>query len=153
VTIWIATGLGCGYAKWMPGTVGALWGLPLTWSISRLPSFSLQVVVITGLIFVGVPICTATSRYLGRKDPSCVVWDEIATMPLVFLGMSEDAMSHASVYLSGFVLHRIFDITKPPPILQSERLPEGWGIMADDCIAACYACGALHWMYWLVTRS
>ncbi|MBE3070340.1 MAG: phosphatidylglycerophosphatase A, partial [Planctomycetes bacterium] len=34
-----------------------------------------------------------------------------------------------------FVWFRLFDILKPPPIRQLERLPAGWGIMADDVAA------------------
>ena len=39
----------------------------------------------------------------------------------------------------GFLLHRLFDITKPPPAAQLEGLPDGLGVMADDLAAAIYA--------------
>ena len=45
--------------------------------------------------------------------------------------------------LAGFLLHRLFDITKPPPARQLERLPDGLGVMADDVMASVYACLAL----------
>ncbi len=41
--------------------------------------------------------------------------------------------------LLGFILFRLFDIWKPFPVRQAESLPGGWGIMADDWVAAVYA--------------
>ena len=40
--------------------------------------------------------------------------------------------------VAGFLIFRIFDIIKPFPCRRSERLPGGWGIMADDVIAGVY---------------
>jgi phosphatidylglycerophosphatase A len=40
---------------------------------------------------------------------------------------------------AGFVLFRIFDIAKPWPIRKLEKFPAGWGILADDLMAAVYA--------------
>ena len=47
----------------------------------------------------------------------------------------------AAVLAAAFVLFRIFDILKPPPVRQAERLPTGLGIMADDQVAAAFAAG------------
>ena len=49
-----------------------------------------------------------------------------------------------AIAVAGFALHRLFDISKPPPARQLERLPDGLGIMADDMAAAVYANLALH---------
>jgi phosphatidylglycerophosphatase A len=56
------------------------------------------------------------------------------------------------VLAAAFLLHRLFDIGKPPPCRQLERLPRGLGIMADDWgasawMAACLA--AARWLGWL----
>ena len=51
--------------------------------------------------------------------------------------------------LIGFVLFRAFDITKPPPIRALERLPGGWGVMADDAVAGVYACVVLQALVWI----
>jgi len=51
------------------------------------------------------------------------------------------------------VLHRLFDITKPPPARQLERLPEGWGVMADDVMAAIFAGFALWALAGLDARA
>jgi phosphatidylglycerophosphatase A len=53
------------------------------------------------------------------------------------------------VGVAGFLLHRLFDITKPPPAAQLENLPEGLGVMADDLAAAIYACVVLYGIAWL----
>lgn len=81
------------------------------------------------------------------KDPGPVVWDEIATVPLVFL-LWPSGITWLWL-LVGFGLHRLFDITKPPPCRQLERLPEGLGVMVDDVAAAGYAAivyAGLRWM-------
>ena len=41
--------------------------------------------------------------------------------------------------VAGFAAFRLFDITKPPTARQLEKLPAGWGILADDLAAAVYA--------------
>jgi phosphatidylglycerophosphatase A len=51
--------------------------------------------------------------------------------------------------LAGFVMHRLMDITKPPPASQLEHLPDGLGVMADDCMAAVYACLLMAGLAWL----
>jgi len=56
--------------------------------------------------------------------------------------MADKPVSLAQLGL-GFLLFRLFDITKPWPIRRIEQLPKGWGIMADDIIAACYAAAVL----------
>jgi phosphatidylglycerophosphatase A len=39
----------------------------------------------------------------------------------------------------GFFLFRCFDVLKPPPIRSLERLPGGFGIVADDLAAGIYS--------------
>jgi len=46
--------------------------------------------------------------------------------------------------VAGFILHRVFDISKVPPARQIEKLPDGTGIMLDDVVAGVYSCLALH---------
>ncbi|NIN08696.1 MAG: phosphatidylglycerophosphatase A [Planctomycetales bacterium] len=156
----MATGCGFGYAPIFPGTFGALWGLPLSWAVVQIQIASLgprgslliQLAVIAALCAVGIPICTLAARRLGGdKDPSAIVWDEIASMPITFLFVPWDAYQGwalAGVIVLGFLLHRICDISKPPPCRQVERFPAGLGIMADDWFAAAYACLLLHGCLW-----
>ena len=149
LTLGVATGLGFGYSPFAPGTIGCLWGLPLTWVVSRIPGWPTQVGLILALCFAGIPLCSAAARRLGKKDPGEIVWDEIASLPIVFLWLPAPLISRPEILLIGFVLHRVFDISKLPPVRNVEKLPAGAGIMADDVVAALYACLVLHGLLWL----
>ncbi len=150
VSLWIGTGLGFGFSPKAPGTVGAIWGIPLAMLVMRIPSVIGQVVAIAVLYLVGIPICTSAAQTLGKKDPGEVVWDEIATVPIVFLFVDPRLMGRWEILVLGFVLHRIFDISKPPPVRQLEKLPDGLGIMTDDVAAGVYGCLAMHLILRLV---
>lgn len=157
--LFLATGAGLGYSPIMPGTCGAIWGVPLAWAIAQIEGFTgpgalsltIQLAVIALLFVGGIPLCTSAARRLGgKKDPSAITWDEIASMPIVFLFVPLAEMSNPIVLLVGFALHRVFDITKPPPCKQLERLTDGLGVMIDDLVAAIYACGVLHLLRWQI---
>jgi phosphatidylglycerophosphatase A len=144
--VWLATGVGIGLVTLAPGTIGGLWGLPLTWALGHWEP-TVQKTAIVALVFVAVAICTLAAKALGGdKDPQAVVLDEIVALPIAYWGVYDRSLA---VWAAGFLLFRLFDITKPFPARQAERLPTGWGIVADDCIAAIYACLALHGLLWL----
>lgn len=146
--VWCSTGLGLGLVTVSPGTVGALFeGLPLAWLVGHVPGSGWQALVIAALFAIGVPMATAAGRALGgSKDNQAIIFDEIVTVPVVFLFVP---ITNAKVAAAGFVLHRLFDITKPPPARQLERLPDGLGVMADDLMAAIYAGASLYLLHWL----
>jgi phosphatidylglycerophosphatase A len=142
VAAWIATGLGVGHVPVAPGTVGSLLGLPLAWGIGQIPSPWLAAVAIIALGAVGIPIVNAALPRLGRlKDPGCVVYDEIVGVTITFFLVP---ITSWKIAVLGFALFRLFDVTKPPPARQLEKLPGGLGVMADDWMAGIYACLALH---------
>jgi len=151
---WIATGLGLGHFPVAPGTVGSLLGLPLAWCVGQIPSVPLAAAVVVALCAVGVPIVNAAlPRWGGRKDPGCVVYDEIASLPITFFFVPTTSWNWKVVAL-GFFLHRLFDITKPPPARQLEHLPGGLGVMADDWAAGVYSGAVLYGlMQWLPVAS
>jgi phosphatidylglycerophosphatase A len=135
-SILLATGFGVGLNGPAPGTLGALWGLPLAWGLAQLPG-PWGLIACIGLVLVGGPLCTAAARELGgTKDPQAIVWDEFTTVALVMLAAAGPV---SWWWLVAFGLHRLFDITKPWPCRALEKLPDGWGIMADDVMAAGYA--------------
>jgi len=147
IAVWLATGLGIGLVSPAPGTVGGLWGVPLAAAVGLLPSGQAQALAVAVVGLVSVGICAAAARGLGgAKDPGAIVLDEIAALPLVFLGIGP--LSWATL-LAGWLLFRLFDITKPWPIRQFEKLPGGWGIMADDWVAAAMAGVSLHGLLYL----
>ncbi len=149
-SVFVASGFWVGRIPWAPGTWGALMGVPLSWGLSFVPSLAIQAGVIVALNLVGVPLCTAAVRKFGGvKDPSSLVYDEIATVPMAFFLVPSAAARQPLVLLAGFLFHRLFDITKPPPARQLEHLPDGLGIMADDWAAGAYACLAMHGLHLL----
>jgi len=81
----------------------------------------------------------------GKNDPGEVVADEFAGQAIVFLFSPFLAMGAASprqifiTAMTGFVLFRLFDISKPWPIRKLEKFPAGWGILADDLLAGVFA--------------
>ena len=147
LSVWLATGLRVGLVVPAPGTVGALiWGMPLAWSIGLIHGWWWQLLVIVILNLVGIPLSTRAGNDLGgTKDNQAIVWDEIVTVPMVFLIVP--FLTNWWSGIAGFVLIRLFDIWKPPPARQLERLPNGLGIMADDWVAGIYACLALALLY------
>jgi phosphatidylglycerophosphatase A len=84
---------------------------------------------------VGIPAATIVERESARQDPGHVVIDEVAGQWIALI-YSRVNLSHL---LAGFLFFRLFDIVKPWPARQLERLPEGWGIMLDDVAAGVYA--------------
>lgn len=139
-TLLLATGLGVGRLPGSPGTYGSLWGVAIAAGLQSLHlSTTQQAVALAALIACGVPICGRAAKLLGLKDPGPVVYDEYAALPLVYLFADWSWLTAAA----GFALFRLFDITKPWPVRRLERLPDGWGIMADDVAAALLAGGLL----------
>jgi phosphatidylglycerophosphatase A len=93
------------------------------------------VLLIVLVVAIGIPAATLEARGCGRKDPSHVVIDEVAgqLLTLVACPIVWQAL------VAGFILFRVFDIVKPPPVRSLERLPEGTGIVVDDLGAGAYA--------------
>ena len=84
-------------------------------------------------------------RAFGRKDPPQVVSDEVAGLLLSVLLLPEPRVGCAWVSLAaGFLLFRLFDIWKPPPLRDWQRLPGGWGILLDDLGAGLLANACLQ---------
>jgi phosphatidylglycerophosphatase A len=133
VALAVATGCGAGWAPLAPGTVGSALAAVIVWGVP----FSR-----TGLLlfFIAVTLAGTWAAHraelqLGAKDPGAIVIDEVAGMTLAVLPFPPTV----SVLIAGFVLFRIFDITKPFPARVSQRVAGGFGVMVDDLIAGLYA--------------
>lgn len=145
-----ATCGGLGGIGFAPGTFGAVAGTLVTLFLSRvgLPPL-LEVCLVVAVNILGIPICTRAAGLLGRgEDPGAIIFDEVASVPLAALAVPAAARS-PQLLAALFVLHRLFDITKPFPCRRLERLPSGLGIMADDWGAAAYAAVFLTLGRWL----
>jgi len=141
----IATAFGLGYAPIAPGTAGSAGGV-LIYLLTAGWSFQSQLLLAAAVTAVGVWSCFVAAKHFGRKDPSHAVVDEVAGQLVTMLGTGAGWKGA----IIGFLLFRVFDIIKPPPARQLEALPGGWGIMADDIMAALYSCAILHAIIWMV---
>jgi phosphatidylglycerophosphatase A len=151
LALWIAQGFGIGRMPFAPGTFGSLVGL--LWFVMLLQSSHLWL-FLAGLALGGalsVWLCGVGENILGRKDPGSVVLDEITALPVCFLPwliklwIPNHAVPATASFFGPrtwwwsaaiFLLFRIFDILKPWPIRSSQSLHAGWGVTADDFLAA-----------------
>jgi phosphatidylglycerophosphatase A len=150
----IATGLYSGYIPYISGTFGTLVGLLFYLIPGAEQPRVLGLMIVLGF-FIGVWAAARVAAVVGHQltksaemakqifqqgdhavaDPSIVVIDEIVGMwiTLIFLPKT------LPVIVFGFLAFRAFDILKPQPARNLERVPNGWGIMLDDVIAGIYA--------------
>ncbi len=135
----IATFFGAGRAPVAPGTAGSAATVIMWWILTRWTSPPWQPWLAIGLalfaVAIGIPAATRISRETGLKDPQMVVIDEVAGQLITLIAVPVTWKT----LLAGFILFRAFDTTKPPPVRQLERLPEGTGIVVDDIGAGVYA--------------
>src|SRR5271154_3212953 len=143
-TLWawaIGTFLGAGLLKPGPGTYGSISAVLLWCAAAHILHPSPVALAIGTAVaavlatFIGIPAATIVARESGREDPGHVVIDEVAGQLIALIAIPAD-WKHAALSL---LLFRAFDILKPPPIRQLERLPEGTGIMLDDVAAGFFA--------------
>jgi len=130
----ISTCLGLGYVPVAPGTAGSLGALAAGMMLSSHHGWGhLEFALLSAAALVpGVWAAQVASASSGAKDPSWIVVDEAIGQWITLAG----ATSHNwKSWLAALVLFRLFDIFKPPPVRQAERLPGGVGIVADDVVA------------------
>jgi len=150
----IATGFYSGYIPWASGTWGSLVGVALYAIPGASAPFALAVMIAAGFA-VGVVTSGRLASVEGNRltrsaatakaifqskghaapDPSIIVIDEIVGMWVALFLLPKTLPA----VVCAFLLFRIFDVVKPPPARQLERLQGGWGIMLDDVIAGLFA--------------
>jgi phosphatidylglycerophosphatase A len=135
--ILLATWFGCGYSPAAPGTAGSAAGILIAWLLISVSGLSpLWLIPLTVIMTpAGIWAAGATARDLGREDPGLVVVDEVLGQ---WLTASMIVHPTWQSYALAFALFRIFDIIKPWPIRNLERLHGGLGIVADDLLAGVY---------------
>jgi phosphatidylglycerophosphatase A len=143
----VATWFYCGYAPKAPGTAGSLAAIVLAWLLARYAGMGPVAIAALGVILIAPAIWAAdvTARETGLKDPQIVVVDEVAGQWITFAGVVH---LNWKSWLAAFLLFRTFDIWKPPPVRQLERLPGGTGIVLDDVMAGVYAALVLFAAGW-----
>ena len=130
-----ACGCGSGLSAYAPGTVGTLFA----WASYLLfrPYFDeLQLLWLFGFAYLaGIWFIDVAGRALHDPDHGCIVWDEIVPFWLVLLLTPDNGFWQAAA----FALFRLFDISKPQPARYfDQHVKNGFGVMADDLVAAGY---------------
>jgi phosphatidylglycerophosphatase A len=141
----IGTGFGSGLVPKFPGSSGTLVGCALWWFMKDLPLW-VYVLTLVAAFPAGAWICAQNEHRLNRKDSPEIVIDEILAFPLAMLLIPPTPLT----FLLGYLVFRLYDILKPYPCRQLETIPKGYGVMADDYMAALYTCVTLHGLNFLV---
>lgn len=150
----VASCFGLGYSPIMPGTCGALLGVAIYIPLALLvPSEPLQTIAIFGLLafwsWITIALGDWAEKYYTVKDSQIFVTDEVAGFLMTVL-LFHNADAPVVTALWAFPITRVIDILKVPPARQLEKLPSGWGVLADDLLGSVYA-AALLWVVWYVT--
>jgi phosphatidylglycerophosphatase A len=146
IAVLIATVFGVGYAPLAPGTVASL----VTVVFLGLFPFSRAglVVFLVLVVVIGTWAAHRAERVIGGKDPGAIVIDEVAGMTLSVIAFPLTP----EVLAAGLALFRVFDVIKPPPARESQRIKGGVGVMIDDLIAGLYALAIIalsrSWLGW-----
>lgn len=131
----LSLGLGLGAIRYAPGTWGSILALPSAYFLLELPMVWAHAVMLFAFLF-SIWATGFTARALNVQDPSCIVLDEwvALTWLLLLLGVFSWGL-----WLTAFLLFRLFDIVKPWPIRDLDHsLHGGLGIMLDDIVAAVF---------------
>ncbi|KAB1443707.1 phosphatidylglycerophosphatase A [Pseudodesulfovibrio senegalensis] len=149
IAVNIATLGPIGHLPKMPGTWGSAASILVAPWLFMPFTTPFRLLILALLFVIGSWACTRAEIHFGRKDPGCVIVDELfgqwlAMLPFIWLS--------AWQLLAAFVLFRIFDIFKPWPVKKAETaFPKGFGVMIDDGVAGAYAALAL-WAVILFSR-
>jgi len=123
----LASGFYSGHLPAAPGTWGSLLMVLLLFFFP----FLNDIYLISALSIGGIAVANFEERQTGIKDDSKIVIDEMAGQLLTFYTLK----TSIPVLVGGFILFRVFDITKPWLIDKVQDLPSGWGVMLDDILA------------------
>ncbi|HZL91154.1 MAG TPA: phosphatidylglycerophosphatase A [Pirellulaceae bacterium] len=144
----VATCFGLGYSPYFPGTCGALLGvaiyLPIAYLIAGEP---FQTLAIGGALVVWSVITVAlggwAEEFFHKKDSGIFVTDEVVGFLLTVL-LWRGASDPLLIVAWAFPVTRIIDMIKVPPARRLEKLPRGWGVLADDLLGSLYAAALLY---------
>ena len=134
-----ATFMGIGAMRPGPGTWASAETTVLWYAIaSHMPAefrTGAAIAIVIAVCAIGIPASTIVERESGRHDPGFVVIDEVAGQMLALVAVP----LRWKTLLVSFILFRVFDVIKPPPVRRLESLGGGTGIVLDDIGAGLYA--------------
>ena len=129
-----------GYFPKAPGTVGSLVSLPIIFFVCN--KFGLNGLILTIIIsFIISWFCIKEVLKYTKHDPSFVVIDEFVGQSVTFLLIADTLKNNTNMvpYIIGFILFRIFDITKPfPASYADKKMKNALGVILDDVFAGLY---------------
>ena len=127
----LATFFGAGYSRWAPGTVGSLAGIAMAWFAEPFIFYpALFIFLALGFLASGASI-----KIFKSDDPACFVMDEVCGAMIAVCLLPKTW----PLYAMGFLLFRLFDITKPWPISLIQKSKHFSAIMLDDILAGVFA--------------
>ncbi|MHC4265280.1 MAG: phosphatidylglycerophosphatase A family protein [Planctomycetota bacterium] len=141
----LASCFGLGLLPGAPGTFGSVPPVVVYMVLSYLDAPVLAILLVMLLfVIIGSVVCILCAPKIiqttQKNDPGIIVTDEFAGQSVTFLATILVSASNICLTAAlAFLFFRVFDITKPWPIRKLEKLPQGWGILADDLLAGVYA--------------
>lgn len=150
-TVWtnpihyLACGFGVGALPFMPGTFGTALGI-FIYLILAPSTLLVSIGILVLLNLLGIWLCQRTNADFGFQDHPAACYDEMVTFPICLLAITP-SVTHI---LLAFILFRLLDILKPPPINWiDQHIHGGIGVMLDDIVAALITLGLVHAIvYW-----
>ena len=126
-----------------PGSWGSAAAVLVAAGLVQLGGWTLEIAALIVCV-LGVRAADIYDRETGSKDASDIVIDEVAGQWITLLVVPFDWRW----WIAAFVAFRLFDILKPGPVRLAERLPGGYGVMADDIVAGALAAVCLLALQW-----
>ena len=142
----VATMFGVGYCPFASGTVATL---PFAFAAAYYGG-TVGIAAAAVVVFFAGTLATKEVLKYTKHDPSIVVIDETAGQLFTFVAVADQLTGAADwraflLYLFGFGLFRVFDITKPQPARWADsKVLNAWGVMLDDIFAGVYAAVILY---------
>ncbi|WP_372521165.1 phosphatidylglycerophosphatase A family protein [Candidatus Ruminimicrobiellum ovillum] len=152
LAFFISTLCYAGYFPKAPGTFGSLVSLPVIFVINYNFGFTGLFLVTVIVFFISIFAVKKVLSYT-EHDPSFVVVDEFIGQAVTFFLMAEKLKHSKSVipYIVGFILFRLFDITKPFPVSYADKkMKNAAGVILDDIFAGIYAAIILYFITYFV---
>jgi phosphatidylglycerophosphatase A len=128
----IAAVFGIGYLPKGGGSAAAAVYV-LLWILIPSRSSFVEISLVILILVLGTWSASQVEKIWG-VDSNKIVVDEVAGMMISLLFIPVK-IKYA---VFAFILFRFFDIVKPLGIRRSEKLPSGWGVMADDVLSGIY---------------
>lgn len=139
-----------GFIPFAPGTAGSIaalivyFTLPYKW-FHTTPDIFILIPVYLILLLITIPLLSKAEKILGKDDRRIILDEFMGFFPAVLL-----LPRSIFIIFLAFVLFRIYDIFKPVPVNFLQKLPKGWGIMADDLMAGIYSNLTCHLILLLI---